>query len=51
MIVAVSVNDAVIVAALVNGIDIVSVIDAVDDQGSTSLVSIAMILAEPLAIV
>jgi hypothetical protein len=31
----------VIVAALVNGNDIVGVIDAVDDQGSISLVSIA----------
>lgn len=30
-----------IVAALVNGNDIVDVIDAVDDQGSISFVSIA----------
>ena len=45
VIVAVSVNDAVSVAALVNGNDIVSVIDAVDDQGSMSLVSIATILS------
>ena len=45
VIVAVSVNDPVTVAALVNGNDVVSVIDAVDDQGSMSLVSIATILS------
>ena len=43
MIVAVVVIDAVIVAALVNGNDTVGVIDAVDDQRSISLVSIATI--------
>jgi hypothetical protein len=36
-----AVIDAVIVAALVIGNDIVAVIDIVDDQGSMSLVSIA----------
>jgi hypothetical protein len=35
------VSAPVIVAALVNGNDSVSVIDAVDDQGSISFVSIA----------
>ena len=39
--VAVIVSAPVIVAALVNGNDAVSVIDAVDDQGSISFVSIA----------
>ena len=41
MILAVIVAVPVIVAALVNGNDIVAVIDAVDDQGSTSFVNIA----------
>ena len=39
--VAVVVVVPVVVAALVNGNDAVSVIDAVDDQGSISFVSIA----------
>jgi hypothetical protein len=39
--VAVVVIVPVVVAALVNGNDTVSVIDAVDDQGSISFVSIA----------
>ena len=38
-----NVIDTVIVAALVNGNDTVGVIDAVDDQGSMSLVNIATI--------
>lgn len=38
-----AVIDTLIVAALVNGNDTVDVIDAVDDQGSTSFVSIATI--------
>ena len=41
LIVAVAVNAPVIVTALVNGNDIVAAIDAVDDQGSTSFVSMA----------
>ena len=41
VIVAVIVIAPVIVAALVNGNEIVDVIDAVDDQGSMSFVSIA----------
>ena len=41
--VAVIVIAPVIVAALVNGNDTVGVIDAVNDQGSMSLVSIATI--------
>ena len=36
MIVAVSVNDAVIVAALVNGNDTVGVIDAVNERATTA---------------
>jgi hypothetical protein len=43
VIVAVDAIDAVSVAALVNGNDTVGVIDAVADQGSMSLVSIATI--------
>ena len=39
--VAVAVIAPVVVAALVNGNDIVDVIDTVDDQGSTSFVSMA----------
>jgi hypothetical protein len=39
--VSVSVSMPVIVAALVSGNDAVGVIDAVDDQGSISFVSIA----------
>ena len=42
----VAVNAPVIVAALVNGNDIVAVIDAVDDQGSTSFVSMATMLCD-----
>jgi len=41
VILAVIVAVPVMVAALVNGNDIVAVIDAVDDQGSTSFVSMA----------
>ena len=41
----VDVIEPVIVAALVNGNDTVGVIDAVDDQGSMSLVNIATILS------
>ena len=41
MSVSVSVNMPVIVAALVNGNDTVGVIDAVDNQGAISFVSIA----------